>query len=139
MWKIAKKLLFLGISIITIECSFPCITLAWDCIFGFWSNCGVSDIQVPWSEEKQNDALLHTIQTAINRILWLLALISLILSLYAWFKMLTSGWDSKKYGEGFGILKSAALWLAIIWTSRLIVSLIFYIINGSINWNISWW
>jgi hypothetical protein len=139
MWKIAKRLLLFGASIISIGWLTPCITHAWDCEFGFWSDCGVSEVKVPGSVEHQEDALLHTIQTAINWILWLLALISLILSLYAWFKMLTSGWDSKKYGEGFGILKSAALWLAIIWTSRLIVSLIFYIINGSINWNISWW
>ena len=68
----------------------------------------------------------------------LLSVICLVLCLYAWFKMLTSGWDSKKYGEGFGILKSAALWLAIIGTSRLIVSLIFYVIMWSVNPNILW-
>ena len=133
MSKIAKKLLIFTIPIITFWCLTPCITLAWDCVFGFWSDCGVSNVKVPWSNEKQEDALLHTIQTAINWILGLLATISLILCLYAWFKMLTSGWDSKKYGEGFSILKSAALWLAIIGTSWLIVSLIFYVINWSIT------
>ena len=121
---------------VTFECIAPCITFATDCVFGFWSNCGVSEIDVPWSEKHQNDALLHTIQTAVNRILGLLSVICLVLCLYAWFKMLTSGWDSKKYGEGFGILKSAALWLAIIGTSRLIVSLIFYVIMWSVNPNI---
>ncbi len=136
MWKIAKKLLIFTISIITLWCLVPCTAHAWDCEFGFWSDCGVSEVKVPGTEEHREDALLHTIQTAINWILGLLAMISLILCLYAWFKMLTSGWDSKKYGEGFSILKSAALWLAIIGTSRLIVSLIFYVIMWSVNPNI---
>jgi hypothetical protein len=45
--------------------------------------------------------------------------------------MMTSGGDSKKYENGLNILKWAAIGLAVIATSWLIVSLIFMVINGS--------
>lgn len=47
--------------------------------------------------------------------------------------MMTSGGDSKKYESGLNILKWAAIGLAIIATSWLIVSLIFYVIDASIG------
>lgn len=46
--------------------------------------------------------------------------------------MMTSGGDSKKYESGLNLLKWAAIGLAVIAVSRLIVSLVFYVINGSI-------
>jgi hypothetical protein len=49
--------------------------------------------------------------------------------------MMTSGGDSKKYEKWVGILKWAGIGLAIIALSWLIVSLIFYVINGSIRTN----
>ena len=112
------------------------VTLAQD--KWFWATTYVDWVIVPWTEKKRDDSLIHTIKTAINRILWILATIALCLCLYAGFMMLTSWADSKWYDNGLKILKNAAIWLAIIWASRLIVSLIFRIINGSINPNISW-
>ena len=47
--------------------------------------------------------------------------------------MMTSGGDSKKYESGLNILKWAAIGLAIIALSWLIVSLIFFVINGSMG------
>jgi hypothetical protein len=47
--------------------------------------------------------------------------------------MMTSGGDQKKYEEGLNILKWAAIGLAVIALSWLIVSVIFRLINGSIN------
>jgi hypothetical protein len=103
---------------------------------GFWDMIGVSWIHTIWTTEKQEDSLLHTIQTAINRVLWVLATITLCLVLYAWFLMLTSWWDSKKYDSWLSIIKNAAIWLAIIALSWLIVSAIFWFINGSVTPNI---
>lgn len=103
----------------------------------FWWNVWVSGVWVPWTAEDQEDNLLHTIRVAINRVLWMLAFISLVLCLYAWFQMMTSGGDSKKYSAWFSILKNAGIWLAIIWVSWLIVSLVFYVINWSIQ--LKWW
>lgn len=102
----------------------------------FWKMPFVKDIKTIWTEKKQNDSLIHTIQTAINRVLWLLSMISLCLVIYAWFLMLTSWWDSKKYDKGLSIIKNAAIGLAIIAVSWLIVSLIFYVINGSTKPNV---
>ena len=111
------------------------ITIIPNSIFAlwFWDMFGVSGIHTIWTEHEQEDSLLHTIQTAINRILWILATITLCLVLYAWFIILTSWWDSKKYDSWINIIKNAAIWLAIIAVSRLIVSAIFWFINGSIT------
>ena len=90
----------------------------------------------------QNDSLITVIKRAINWVLGILSLIALALCLYAGFLMMTSGGDSKKYEKGVGILKWAGIGLAIIALSWLIVSLIFWIIEGSIgdvaNGNWSW-
>jgi len=100
--------------------------------WGFWKTNYVKDIGVAKaSEEKKNDDLMKTIQKAINWALWILAAIALCLVIYAWFLMLTSWWDSKKYDSWLSIIKNAAIWLVVIGVSWLIVSLIFYIIEGS--------
>lgn len=83
----------------------------------------------------QGDSLITTIQTAINWVLGILSLVALALCLWWGFLMMTSGGDSKKYEKWVGILKWAGIGLAIIALSWLIVSLIFYVINGSIRTN----
>ena len=99
----------------------------------FWGTSGVAWIGVPWTNQHQNDSFINTVKVAINRVLGMLSFVALVLCLYAGFKMLTSGWDSQKYDAWLSILKNAAIWLAIIALSWLIVSLIFRLINGSIN------
>jgi len=83
------------------------------------------------------DKLLKTIRTAINWVLGILSFIALCLCLWGGFQMMTSGGDSKKYESGLNILKWAAIGLAVIAVSWLIVSLVFYVINGSTG-NSSW-
>lgn len=102
----------------------------------FWDMVGVNGINTIWTKEKQEDALVYTIQTAINRVLRILATITLLFVLYAWFLMMTSGWDQKKYDSWLSIIKNAAIWLAIIWTAWLIVSAIFWLINGTVSPNV---
>ena len=80
-------------------------------------------------EEFQQDNLIHTIQKAINWVLGILSLIALALCLWGGFQMMTSGGDSKKYEGGLNLLKWAAIGLAVIAVSWLVVSLIFYVIN----------
>ena len=77
----------------------------------------------------QKDNLIKTIQKAINWVLGILSLIALALCLWWGFQMMTSGGDSKKYESGLNLLKWAAIGLAVIAASWLIVSLIFYVIN----------
>ena len=91
-------------------------------------------------DDMQGDSLIRTIRVAINWVLWLLSLIALALCLYGGFLMMTSGGDSKKYEKWVGILKWAGIGLAIIALSWLIVSLIFYVINNSIqaDWGWTW-
>jgi len=120
------KRIFIALFCITISIStIQSFTLG----FWYWDRVWIWWLWVPWTSENQEDKLVHTIRVAINRVLWMLAFIALVLSLYAWFQMMTSGGDSKKYSAWFSILKNAGIWLAIIWVSWLIVSLVFYIIN----------
>lgn len=103
--------------------------------FKFWDMVAVPWIGVYWTDDYQEDSLIHTVRKAINRVLWILSFICLCLVLYAWFLMLTSWWDSKKYDQWFTIIKNAGIWLAIIAVSWLIVSLIFYVIHWSVQTN----
>jgi len=94
---------------------------------------------VAGSDSLQKDELIHVVKRAINWVLWMLSLVALAIALYAGFLMMTSGGDEKKYQKWVGLLKWAGIWLAIIALSWLIVSLIFWVINGAIgDWG-SWW
>ena len=110
--------------------------------FGAPSGWGQQDTSynagVDGSDQLRGDKLINVIKTAINWVLGMLSLIALALCLYAGFLMMTSGGDEKKYQKGVGIMKWAGIGLAIIALSWLIVSLIFWVINGSINNSGNW-
>lgn len=103
----------------------------------FWNNDLVTWYQVPWAWQwtfsNNESTLLDIIQTAINRVLWMLSLIALVLCLWWGFQMLTAGSDDWKVKSWTKILKNAALWLAIIGLSWLVVSFVFRIIN-KVTW-----
>lgn len=105
---------------------------------GWWDgqNTNYSDGMVAGSSNLQGDSLINVIKTAIKWVLGILSLIALALCLWGGFKMMTSGGDQKKYEEGLNILKWAAIGLAVIAVSWLIVSFIFWIINWAIK---GWW
>ena len=48
--------------------------------------------------------------------------------------MVTAAGDEKKYQKWLGVLKYAAIWLAIVWLSWMIVSVIFWFV-GTLWWN----
>lgn len=134
MIKKIYKVIIADLSIFILSCPVVFNTAsAWH----FWQNVAVPWVGVYWTEKPQEDNLLKTIQKAINWVLGILSFICLCLVIYAGFLMLTSGWDSKKYEQWFSIIKNAAIWLAIIAVSWLIVSLIFYVINTAAvtDWN----
>ncbi len=114
----------------------PNVTTATDSFSGGGrevQNMGYSPDVAGSDQGLQGDSLIRTIKTAINRVLWMLSFVALLLCLWWGFKMMTSGGDQKKYEEGLNILKWAAIGLAVIALSWLIVSVIFRLINGSIN------
>jgi hypothetical protein len=84
---------------------------------------------------------LDIIKSAINRILWILALIALILLIYGWLRMVLSWWNEEAYTQGFSILKSAAIWIALIWVAWFLASLILRLVNTfatTAEWT-DWW
>lgn len=83
----------------------------------------------PMSWSLAQDKLIFVIKDVINRILWLLALIALVILLWGGFQMVTAAGDDGKYKKWFKILQQAGMWLLFIWVSWLFVSVIFWIIN----------
>lgn len=94
-----------------------------------WANPDSNKNLINGSQELKWAALLTTIQNAINWILWILATVALVVCLYGWFKMVTAAGDEKKYQDGLKVLKYAAIWLAIVGLSWMIVSVIFWFVN----------
>lgn len=98
----------------------------------FWDSSLVQWYTVPWTtniNQNNGDKILDVVKVTVNWVLWILSLIALILCLYWWFLMLTAAGDESKVKTWTKVLKHAAIWLAIIWLSRLIISFVFRLIN----------
>jgi hypothetical protein len=131
MRKIISKLTFTLWLVVVTMCTIPQQANAW-----FWDDIyklvpGIK--HVIKTDEWPSSSLLDTIKSTINWILGILATVALVICMYAWFKMLTSWGDSKWYDAWLKTLKNAALWLAIIWLSWLIVSAIIRFVK------LQWW
>jgi len=132
MKKFISKILLTSCLVIAWISSIPTITLAkpTEKCNAFWQKCHVEDINtIKTDDETVSDDLLDTIKKTINRILAILATVTLCVVMYWWFKMLTSGWDSKWYDAGWKILKNALIWLAIILLAWMIVSVVFWFVG----------
>jgi len=125
-----KKLLY-TIAITTIWAS----TIVWytNAETWFFDTSYVSWYAVPKTNAAQDDELLNVIQRTVNRVLWMLSLVALILCLRGWFQMLIAWSDDWKVKSWTKVLKNAAIGLAVIWLSWLIVSFIFWIIKKVTN------
>lgn len=104
----------------------PSTTTHW-----FGLNEGVSQgVEGIWGiGQDEGDGIITVIKQFINWALGLLALIALVMLLWWGYKMVASGGDEDAYKEGLKILKNAAIGIAFIATSWLLVSLIFYVIG----------
>lgn len=88
----------------------------------------ISDASLAWSK------LIDSIKNTIKWILGILATVAVVICLYAGFVMMTSAGDENKYKNGMKILKYAAIGLAIILLSWLIVSVVFWFVNLNAKW-----
>lgn len=75
------------------------------------------------------DNVINTISQVINWVLGLLALVSLIILIYTWIKMLLNSSDDKAIEEWYKTIKNIFIALLFIGGSWLIVQFIFYIIK----------
>ena len=87
----------------------------------------IYDREQTWSQ------IMTTIKSTIQWILWFLATIAVVICLYGGFLMMTAAGDEKKYQKGLTVLKYAAIGLAVIALSWIIVSAIFWFVN------LQWW
>lgn len=85
-----------------------------------WNEC----IENTWSRE-----LIDVAINFINRVLWILWFIALVICLIWGFQMVTASGDENKYKKWFTILKQAWIWLVVIWLSWIIVRLILWLIS----------
>lgn len=72
---------------------------------------------------------LQLVKNIINYVLGFLALVALVYLIYNGFLILTAGGDDAQYKKGMGSLKYAMIAIAGVGASRLIVSLIFRLLN----------
>jgi len=78
--------------------------------------------------------VMSLIQVAINRVLWILSFISLIYMLYCGFLVFSSWSDDKNASKWKKWISTAAIALAWIGLSRLIVSAMIWLISN-VAWN----
>ena len=93
------------------------------------TNNDTAEVQVIWWWTGKQDSLVSVVKWVINRVLWILAFIALIVLLYGGFLMVTAWWDDWRYDKWFTILKQAAVGLVLIWVAWFIVSIIFWLIS----------
>lgn len=94
-----------------------------------WDAWWAELVNLIWTAEWAWDSLANVIKWFINRILWILWLIALLIVLRWGFQMLTAAGNEERYNKWWTILKQAAIWLVVIWLAWFIVSLIFRVIN----------
>lgn len=134
-----KLLLGLGIAWFLWVGSLVVVNAQTDFNIDSWFGAGDSSgIGVLGWETDQGWGLIQTIKNFINWALWLLSLIALVILLFWWFKMITAAGDETKYKDWFKVLKQAWIWLAVIWLSWFIVSIIFWVIKWS-TWTWGGW
>ncbi|MCF7834636.1 hypothetical protein K9M48_01075 [Candidatus Gracilibacteria bacterium] len=95
----------------------------------FGDSSAAGNIGVAGAGVDQGDKLVTSVKTFINRVLGILALITLVILLRGGFQMVTAAGDDTKYKSGFKILKQAGFGLAFIGLAWLIVSMIFRVIG----------
>lgn len=100
--------------------------------YQFWVNSqnavGINGVAGTKDASDKGNTLEAVIKKTINWVLSILSLIVFVLLLWWGFQMVTANWDDKKFGAGMTILKQAAIWLAFIGVSWLMVSMIFRIL-----------
>jgi len=106
---------------------------AWYNGWNWFTNQATSTIWVAEANKggSWSTSFLDFIQSAVNWILWILGLITIIILIWWGFQMVTAAWDDGKYKKWFTILKQAVIWLIMIWVSALIVNLIFSFVNSN--------
>ncbi len=99
-------------------------------VFAFWESNVQNNMNIAWSKSSWwSNELITFVQNAVNWILWLLGLISIIILIWGGFQMITAAWDDGKYKKWFTIVKQAVIWLILIWSAWMIVSLVFSFMN----------
>jgi len=93
-------------------------------------------INLPQSTDYENELwyVIALVQIAVNRTLWILSFVTLVYLLYNWFLILTSWSDSKNAEKWKKGISSAAIALAWIAISRLIISIMIRLIK-SLSYN----
>ena len=81
------------------------------------------------SQEEAENKTLDMIHRLINRVLWILAFVALIVVIFGGFQMVTAAWDDAKYKSWKTALKKVSIGIIWIWISWLFVSLAFRFVD----------
>jgi len=110
------------------------------------TNAGFSDnlqngtnINVSWAESWAWTWFIDFVQKAVNWILGILWLITVVILIWWGFQMVTAAGDDGKYKKWFTIVKQAVVGLILIGVSALIVNLIFSFVSSNADNANGWW
>ncbi len=95
----------------------------------FGDPTSTANVGIAGTGTAQGGKLIDVIKSFINWMLGILALVALVMLLYGGFQMVTAAGDDAKYKKGFKILQQAAIGLVFIGVSRLMVSVIFWLLG----------
>ena len=92
-----------------------------------WGIVGVGD--KIYTHQNAQTKTMGVIKNIINYALWMLALVALLYLIYHGFLILTAAGDDTQYKKGLWGVKYAAIAIAGIGASRIIISAIFWLID----------
>lgn len=99
----------------------------------WWDDTGILWLVWTDNEIQDNDqafaSILKLVQNIVNYTLWIVSLVALIYIIIHWIIMLTAAGDDWKFKKWLKWIKNAAVALAWIWFSRIIISFILRLIN----------
>lgn len=121
--------LVIGLVVLLIVLSYPLASSAFEFDTGWLANSTLSS--------QTDEGMAGMVITIINIILGFLALMAVILILYAGFSYMTSGGDSEKVKKAKGIILTSIIGLAIILSGYAIANYVFVALNEASGWDSS--
>lgn len=98
--------------------------------FGDPTSVQEDPLNVPKADAgKQGEKFLNVVKWVVNRVLWILWLVALLVAWYGGFQMVTAAGDDAKHTNGRKYLKWALIGIVLIWLARFIASLAFWLIS----------
>lgn len=120
-----KKIFFIALAYLS-----SAQTFATNAETAFWVQRVDDDLRLGWND------LIGTINNILWYIVGLLYFISIIFAIYAWFLILTSGWDEERVKKGKKMFLYVIAWIILIMLASQIINFVINLLNTETAWNV---